>query len=61
MAGRNVSVYQQGKLVDLTIHDRDLRTQYFANIEFRVQLGPVFIQYLLTAPRLILLLVLVIV
>src|ERR1700704_4138882 len=42
--------YQQGKLVDLTIHDRDLRTQYFANIEFWVQLGTVLIQFLLTAP-----------
>ncbi len=41
--------YQQGKLVDLTIHDRDLRTQYFANIEFWVQLGTVLIQFLLTA------------
>jgi len=41
--------YQQGKLVDLTIHDRDARTQYFANIEFWVQLGTVFIQLLLTA------------
>src|SRR5258708_23117265 len=41
--------YQQGKLVDLTIHDRDLRTQYFANIEFWVQLGTVLIQLLLTA------------
>jgi AAA family ATP:ADP antiporter len=41
--------YQQGKLVDSTIHDRDLRTQYFANIEFWVQLGTVLIQFLLTA------------
>jgi len=41
--------YQQGKLVDLTIHDRDLRTQYFANIEFWVQLGTVLIQFFLTA------------
>ncbi|HEY2138760.1 MAG TPA: Npt1/Npt2 family nucleotide transporter [Chthoniobacterales bacterium] len=41
--------YQQGKLVDLTIHDRDMRTQYFANIEFWVQLGTVIIQFLLTA------------
>jgi ATP:ADP antiporter, AAA family len=41
--------YQQGKLVDLTIHDRDLRTEYFANIEFWVQLGTVLIQLLLTA------------
>lgn len=41
--------YQQGKLVDLTIHDRDLRTAYFANIEFWVQLGTVLIQFLLTA------------
>jgi AAA family ATP:ADP antiporter len=41
--------YQQGKLVDLTILDRDLRTQYFANIEFWVQLGTVLIQLLLTA------------
>ena len=41
--------YQQGKLVDLTIHDRDVRTQYFANIEFCVQLGTVLIQFLLTA------------
>src|SRR5438067_6511782 len=41
--------YQQGKLVDFTIHDRDLRTQYFANIEFWVQLGTVLIQFLLTA------------
>jgi AAA family ATP:ADP antiporter len=41
--------YQQGKLVDLTIHDRDVRTQYFANIEFWVQLGTVLIQFLLTA------------
>jgi AAA family ATP:ADP antiporter len=41
--------YQQGKLVDLTIHDRDIRTQYFANIEFWVQLGTVLIQFLLTA------------
>jgi AAA family ATP:ADP antiporter len=41
--------YQQGKLVDLTMHDRDLRTQYFANIEFWVQLGTVLIQLLLTA------------
>ena len=41
--------YQQGKLVDLTIHDRDLRTQYFANIEFWVQFGTVAIQFLLTA------------
>jgi AAA family ATP:ADP antiporter len=41
--------YQQGKLVDLTIRDRDLRTQYFANIEFWVQLGTVLIQLLLTA------------
>jgi AAA family ATP:ADP antiporter len=41
--------YQQGKLVDLTIHDRDVRTQYFANIEFWVQLGTVLIQLLLTA------------
>jgi AAA family ATP:ADP antiporter len=41
--------YQQGKLVDLTIHDRDVRTEYFANIEFWVQLGTVVIQLLLTA------------
>lgn len=41
--------YQQGKLVDLTIHDRDVRTEYFANIEFWVQLGTVLIQFLLTA------------
>jgi len=41
--------YQQGKLVDLTIHDRDLRTQYFGKIEFSVQLGTVLIQLLLTA------------
>jgi AAA family ATP:ADP antiporter len=41
--------YQQGKLVDLTIHDRDVRTEYFANIEFWVQLGTVLIQLLLTA------------
>jgi ATP:ADP antiporter, AAA family len=41
--------YQQGKLVDLTIHDRDLRTQYFANIEFWVQLGTVLVQFLFTA------------
>jgi ATP:ADP antiporter, AAA family len=41
--------YQQGKLVDLTIHDRDVRTQYFASIEFWVQLGTVLIQLLLTA------------
>jgi AAA family ATP:ADP antiporter len=41
--------YQQGKLVDLTIRDRDLRTQYFANIEFWVQLGTVLIQFLFTA------------
>jgi AAA family ATP:ADP antiporter len=41
--------YQQGKLVDLTIHNRDARTEYFANIEFWVQLGTVLIQFLLTA------------
>ena len=41
--------YQQGKLVDLTIHDRDMRTQYFANIEFWVQLGTLLVQFLLTA------------
>jgi AAA family ATP:ADP antiporter len=41
--------YQQGKLVDLTMHDRDVRTEYFANIEFWVQLGTVLIQFLLTA------------
>jgi AAA family ATP:ADP antiporter len=41
--------YQQGKLVDLTIRDRDVRTTYFANIEFWVQLGTVLIQFLLTA------------
>jgi len=41
--------YQQGKLVDLTIHDHDVRTQYFARIEFAVQLGTVLIQLLLTA------------
>ncbi len=41
--------YQQGKLVDLTIHDRDARTQYFATIEFCVQLGTVLIQFFLTA------------
>ncbi len=41
--------YQQGKLVDLTIHDHDVRTQYFAEIEFWVQLGTVLIQLLLTA------------
>jgi AAA family ATP:ADP antiporter len=41
--------YQQGKLVDLTILDRDVRTEYFANIEFWVQLGTVLIQLLLTA------------
>jgi AAA family ATP:ADP antiporter len=41
--------YQQGKLVDFTIHNRDVRTQYFANIEFWVQLGTVVIQLLLTA------------
>jgi AAA family ATP:ADP antiporter len=41
--------YQQGKLVDLTIRDRDVRTEYFANIEFWVQLGTVLIQFLLTA------------
>jgi ATP:ADP antiporter, AAA family len=41
--------YQQGKLVDLTIRDRDVRTEYFANIEFWVQLGTLLIQFLLTA------------
>jgi AAA family ATP:ADP antiporter len=41
--------YQQGKLVDLTIHDRDVRTEYFANIEVWVQVGTVLIQFLLTA------------
>jgi len=41
--------YQQGKLVDLTIHDHDLRTQYFGKIEFSVQLGTVLIQFFLTA------------
>jgi AAA family ATP:ADP antiporter len=41
--------YQQGKLVDLTIHDHDVRTQYFGKIEFSVQLGTVLIQLLLTA------------
>ena len=46
---RNVPDYQQGKLVDLTIHDRDVRTGKFANIEFWVQLGTVLIQFLLTA------------
>jgi len=41
--------YQQGKLVDLTIHDHDFRTQYFGKIEFSVQLGTVLIQFFLTA------------
>ncbi len=41
--------YQQGKLVDLTMRDRDVRTQYFADIEFWVQLGTVLIQLVLTA------------
>jgi AAA family ATP:ADP antiporter len=41
--------YQQGKLVDLTIHNRDARTQYFANIEFWVQLGTLLVQFLFTA------------
>ena len=41
--------YQQGKLVDLTIQNRDARTEYFANIEFWVQLGTVLIQFLFTA------------
>lgn len=41
--------YQQGKLVDLTIHNRDMRTEYFANIEFWVQLGTLLVQFLLTA------------
>jgi AAA family ATP:ADP antiporter len=42
--------FQQGKLVEATMHGRDERTAYFAAIEFWVQLGTIGVQLFLTAP-----------
>jgi AAA family ATP:ADP antiporter len=40
--------YEQGKLVSATMTDPDVKTTYFASVDFYVQLGTLIFQFLLT-------------